>query len=162
MTLKRYYFFSEASDILSQKDYLFYCDVDMLFVSPLSTEILGDIVATQHPGYYGRRGTPETNPKSLAYIGPSEQMQYFAGGFNGGSSVKFLKMSKTLSDNIAHDMNNGIIAIWHDESHLNRYLLDNTPSVILDPSYCCPENWIDCPFGRKLLALDKNHLEIRS
>jgi histo-blood group ABO system transferase len=162
MTLGRYDIFTKNHNHLTKMDYLFYCDVDMLFVSPVAGEIIGDLVVTQHPGYYGRRGTPETNPKSLACIRPYEQMQYFAGGFNGGSSVEFLKMSKRLSDNILHDMNNGIIAIWHDESHLNRYMVDNPPSIILNPSYCCPENWIDCPFGRKLLALDKNHLEIRS
>ncbi len=161
MTLGRYRIFSDNLEGLSKMDYLFYCDADMLFVGDIGDEILSDRVATQHPGYYGRRGTPETNPKSLACVYPHEEMQYFAGGFNGGTSVEFLKMSKKISDNIDDDYSREIIAIWHDESHMNRYFIDNPPTKILDPSYCCNENWVDCPFGRRLLALDKNHKDIR-
>lgn len=162
MTLGRYKIFSDNHDELSKMDYLYYCDVDMRFVGKVGDEIIGDRVATQHPGYYSRRGTPETNPASLACVYPYEEMQYFAGGFNGGKSEEFMKMSKILSNNIDIDYSNDIIAIWHDESHMNRYFIDNKPTIILDPSYCCNEGWIDCPFGRRLLALDKNHNEIRN
>lgn len=161
MTLGRYKIFTENSNILSNMDYLYYCDVDMLFVNNVGDEILSDRVATQHPGYYGTRGTPETNNISLACVRPYEEMQYFAGGFNGGSSSEFLKMSKIISNNIDIDYSNGIIAVWHDESHMNRYFIDNPPTKILDPSYCYPESW-NINFDKKLLALDKNHSDIRS
>lgn len=161
MTLGRYEIFSTQYSKLSKMNYIFYCDVDMLFVSDVGREILSDRVVTLHPGYVGKRGTPETNPNSLAYIPASKPMQYFAGGFNGGSSDEFLKMSRILANNIQLDLEKGIIAVWHDESHLNKYMIDNHPTKILDPSYCCPEEWIDCPFGRRLLALQKNHAEFR-
>lgn len=161
MTLGRYKIFSEHSNILQNMDYLFYCDVDMRFESVVGEEILSERVATQHPGYYEQRGTPETNPLSLACVFPNEKMQYFAGGFNGGTSGEYLKMSKIISDNIDLDLSRDIIAVWHDESHMNRYFIDNPPTKILNPSYCYPENW-NIPFERKLLALDKNHSEIRS
>jgi histo-blood group ABO system transferase len=162
MTLGRYKIFSESSDKLSEMDYLYYCDADMRFVGDVGDEILSERVATQHPGYYDRRGTPETNPLSLACVFEHEEMQYFAGGFNGGTSNEYLKMAKHISNNIDIDYSKDLIAIWHDESHLNRYMIDNKPTKILDPSYCCIEWWVDCPFGRRLLALDKNHSEIRS
>jgi len=161
MTLGRYKIFTENSKILSKMDYLYYCDVDMLFVGDVGDEILSDRVATQHPGYYGTRGTPETNNISLACVRSEEEMQYFAGGFNGGSSVEFLKMSKIISRNIDIDYSNGIIAVWHDESHMNRYFIDNVPTKILDPSYCYPESCV-IPFDKKLIALDKNHSDMRS
>lgn len=161
MTLGRYHFFNKEKELLLEMDYIFYCDVDMLFVSEVGTEILDERVATLHPGYLGQRGTPDTNTNSLAYVAPNEKMQYFAGGFNGGSSSEFLKMSNILSRNIDTDLKKGVIALWHDESHLNRYMIDNPPTKILDPSYCCPEQWVDCPYGRKLLALEKNHAEYR-
>lgn len=161
MTLGRYSIFEQHSNQLKDMDYLFYCDADMLFVDTVGDEILSDRVATQHAGYYGRRGAPETNPLSTAYVGTNEEMQYFAGGFNGGSSESYLKMSSTIAENTKKDYENGIIAVWHDESHLNRYLIDNPPSMILDPSYCCYENWVDCPFGKRLLALVKKHEEYR-
>lgn len=159
MTLGRYKIFTDNSEELSKMDYLYYCDSDMRFVGEVGDEILSDIVATQHHGFFGKRGTPETNNLSLACVFPHEAMQYFAGGFNGGNSKEYLKMSKTISNNIDIDYNNGIIAIWHDESHMNRYFIDNKPTKILDPGYCFFESSDDTRFDKRLLALVKNHSE---
>ena len=160
MTLGRYDIFSSNEEILSTMDYLFYCDVDMRFVDVVGDEILSDRVATQHPGFYDRRGVPENRPQSLAFVSDSTNMQYFAGGFNGGTSEEYLKMSEILSKNIKIDFENGIIAIWHDESHMNRYFINNPPSKILSPSYCYAES-TNIPFQKRLIALNKNHQEIR-
>lgn len=159
MTLGRYDIFYDHSEILSDMDYLYYCDVDMLIIDEVGDEILSDRVATQHPGYYETRGTPEYRMKSLAYIDPLEKMQYFAGGFNGGSSKEYLKMCKTLSENIKKDLKNDIIAIWHDESHINRYFIDNPPTKILSPSYCFGEK-MNIPFYPKIISLHKNNSEL--
>lgn len=161
MTLGRYKIFSNSGETLSKMDYLYYCDADMRFEGEVGGEILSDRVATQHPGYYGRRGTPETNPLSLACVFPYEEMQYFAGGFNGGTSEEYLKMAKHISQNIEIDLSRGVIAVWHDESHMNRYFIDNPPTKILSPSYCYGES-MNIPFERKLVALNKNHEEVRS
>jgi len=61
---------------------------------------------------------------------------------------------------VDEDMDKNLIAVWHDESHYNRYLIDTPPTHILSPSYCYPESW-RLPFEKKLLALDKNHREMR-
>lgn len=161
MTLYRYKIFNQSKDELCKMDYLFYCDVDMRFVGNVYDVILSERVATQHPGYAGTRGTPETNIKSLACVYDYEEMQYFAGGFNGGSSSEYLKMCKKLAYNIDEDYKNGIIAIWHDESHMNRYFIDNKPTTILSPSYCYGES-MSIPYEKKILALDKNHDQIRN
>ena len=161
MTLGRYKIFSNNAEGLSKMNYLYYCDADMRFVGDVGNEIISERVATQHPGYYGTRGTPEINPLSLACVFPNEKMQYFVGGFNGGSSHEYLKMSKHISNNIDTDYSKNLIAIWHDESHMNRYFIDNPPTKILDPSYCYGES-MNIPFKQKLLALDKNHSEIRN
>jgi histo-blood group ABO system transferase len=165
-TLARYETFFKHKDILSQMDYLFYCDADMRFVAEVGDEILPEpdsngLVGTEHPGFFGgRRGTYETRPESTSYVAPEEGKIYYAGGFNGGTSEAFLKMSEVLSDNINKDLDKGITPIWHDESAVNRYFIDNPPKT-LNPSYCYPENW-NIPFEKKLLALDKNHKEIRN
>jgi histo-blood group ABO system transferase len=148
------------SDLLSQMDYLFATDADMLFVDTVGDEILSDRVATQHPGFVGKRGTYETNRISTAYVGPQEGQYYFAGGFNGGSSKEFLKMVHTITENIKKDLEKGFIAVWHDESHINRYFINNPPTLILSPSYCYPESW-NLNYHRRLLALDKNHSAMR-
>ena len=160
MTLGRYKIFSQQQDILSKMDYLYYCDADMLMVEGVGDEILSDRVATQHPGYYTCRGTPETNPASSACVYSHEPMQYFAGGFNGGSSTEYLKMSQIIATNIDSDLNKGLIAVWHDESHLNRYFIDHPPTKILCPSYCWAQGY-GLPFPKKIIALDKNNYEMR-
>jgi len=50
-------------------------------------------------------------------------------------------------------MSNDIIAVWHDESHLNKYMIDKTP-VIMTPAYGYPQDW-SLPFEEKIRILDK-------
>lgn len=159
-TMMRISMYDKQRDTLEKMDYLFATDADMLFVDTVGDEIFSDRVATQHPGFVGKRGTYETNSVSTAYVGPREGQQYFAGGFNGGSSKEFLKMAHTITGNINKDLEKNFIAIWHDESHINRYFIDNPPTKILSPSYCYPESW-NLGYHKRLLALDKNHNEIR-
>ena len=54
-TLFRYHAFLSQKDFISEYDYLFFCDADMLFVAPVGNEILADgLVATVHPGFYNK------------------------------------------------------------------------------------------------------------
>lgn len=152
-------YYSYAAD-LATIDYVFALDADMLFVDTVGNEILGDLVATQHPGFVGRRGSYETRRVSTACVDPHEGVCYFAGGFNGGTTCEYLALCKKITDNIELDLAHDVIAVWHDESHINRYFIDNPPSVILSPSYCYPESW-NIPYHKRLLALDKNHAEVR-
>jgi hypothetical protein len=70
-------------------------------------------------------------------------------------------MSRKIRENIDTDLQKDIIAIWHDESHLNRYLISNQQlTKTLLPSYCYPESW-NLPYPKKILALDKDHEAIR-
>jgi histo-blood group ABO system transferase len=166
MTLGRYKIFTNNSDMLSEMDYLFYCDADMKFVGNVGDEILGERVGTIHPGFFHNPNSSnvalEKRPQSLAYLPINTIKNYYAGGFNGGTSEEFLKMSKIISNNIDIDLEkHNIIAEWHDESHMNKYFYENNPSIELSPSYCYPES-LSLPFEKKLLALNKNHNEIRN
>ena len=160
-TLRRYEMFVSKQEDLAKMEYLYYCDVDMRFVDEVGEEILSDRVAVLHPGFVGSEGTPERDPASKACIPHGSNSRYFAGGFNGGKSEEFLKMARTLDSNIRDDESRGITAVWVDESHTNRYFHDNPPTAVLTPSYCYPESW-NIPYKKILLALDKNHTEIRS
>jgi hypothetical protein len=166
MTLGRYRIFTDSRDILSEMDYLFYCDADMKFVGYAGNEILGTRVGTIHPGFFHNPHLSnvalEKRPESLAYLPPNTIRHYYAGGFNGGTSEEFLKMSNIIANNIDIDLNNhNIIAEWHDESHMNKYFFENRPTLELPSSYCYPESW-NIPFDKILLALDKNHNTIRN
>ncbi len=137
-SLLRYHAFLSRKELLSEYDYVFYCDVDMTFVGKITEEdvLVKGIVATEHPGYIGEGGPVEKRLESTAFLEMCRP--YFAGGFVGGSTEEFLEMSKTIAENIDEDNKYGILAIWHDESHLNKYLHDNPPSRILGPAFCSP------------------------
>lgn len=163
-TLKRYDYFNKYAEYLKNFDYLYYCDADMKFVNEVGDEILGDSVATLHPGFWNKNNIQfsyERRPECKAYIPYGSGNEYYAGGFNGGKSNEFLKMANTIVAWRKEDERNGIIPVWHDESYLNKYMYNNIPTKKLTPSYCYPESW-DLPFEKRLLALDKNHSEMRS
>jgi len=160
-TMMRHEMYFIAKQQLEKMDYLFACDADMRFVDVVGDEILSDRVGTQHPGFIvDKTGTYENRKISKAYVACSKGKVYFCGGFHGGSTQEFLKLSKTIATNVRLDLEKNIIAVWHDESHLNRYFIDNQPTIILSPSYCYPENW-KLPYHKRLLALDKNHEQLR-
>ena len=159
-TLKRFEVYASAKDRLMKMNYLYALDADMLFTGAVGNEILATLVGTQHPGFVNHRGAYEKNRKSLAYVGSKEGSIYYAGGFWGGTTSEFLLLCDKLTCAINQDLTHGIIAVWHDESHLNRYFINRPPTKILDPSYCYPENK-KLPFQRRLIALDKNHKALR-
>lgn len=170
-TLKRYHYFMSEAEYISQFDYCFYMDVDMRIEDKVGDEILGDLVATQHPGFWWKdknQFSYERRQISTAYVPMGEGKMYYAGGFNGGKPEYFLKMSEKIVKNVDKDFENDLVAVWHDESHMNRYLIDNPPTVELNPSYCYPEavrfnpgGW-NVPFDAKIVALEKNHDKVRS
>ena len=159
-TLKRFHVYQKNKELFKDYEYIFALDADMLFVDDVGSEILSKRVATRHPGFLDKRGSYETNKKSKACVNKKEGNYYFAGGFYGGESNEFFKLLSNVIKNIDDDLMKDFIAVWHDESHLNRYFIDNKPTLMLSPSYCYPESW-KLKFKKKILALDKNHSEMR-
>jgi hypothetical protein len=131
VTLKRFHTFLKCD---LELDYSFYCDVDAIFVKTLENELLKDtLYGTIHPGFKGGKGTVCSDPSSMSCIPVGENATYFCGGFFGGSQSKFMKISHELSHRIQSDLNNGVIATWHDESHLNWYFWKHSPDVLAFP-----------------------------
>jgi hypothetical protein len=182
-TLYRYRHFAGLDDKIKSAgldvpDFLFYSDADMLVVANVGKEVIPEkiygLTATAHPGFYlGQTpqyplGTPESRQESRAFIPPHRYRPcYVAGGFNGGAYEAFIRMSKEISKNIDDDRAKGIIAVWHDESHLNEYVTrpENLRYLkIMTPSYCFAESYSPQQVGYipKIVALDKNHAEVRS
>ena len=142
--------------------YLFLIDADMLFEGDVGEEILGELVATQHPGYVGKTDLPfETRARSAAFVPHGDT--YYCGGFVGGQRETFLVLAEKIKAQIDEDATHGITAVWHDESHLNRVLSKVKPSVTLSPSYCFPDDASGYPWlagmERKIVALDKTPAE---
>jgi hypothetical protein len=144
-------------------DYIYFCNANLLINEPVDETILpnneNEMVGVNHPGQYMLSNTEftyERNPDSLAYIPLGEGKYYYQGCFFGGTKNAFLEMSKQLQKNIDEDLSKDIIAVWHDESHLNRYFLDNPPKL-LDPSYSNPEAFY-VPFPKRIIQIDKSKL----
>ncbi|CAD7691197.1 unnamed protein product [Nyctereutes procyonoides] len=138
---------------IHEVDYLVCVDVDMKFCDHVGVEILSPLFGTLHPSFYGAAReafTDERQPQSQAYILRDEGDFYYAGGFFGGAMVV--------------DQANGLEAVWHDESHLNRYLLDHKPTKVLSPEYLWDRQKLGWPPVMKKLrfvAVPKGHLDIR-
>lgn len=171
-SMDRFKNFTKYSETFNGQDYLYYIDVDCLFVDHVSKEILGDLVGVRHCGFFNRPGPYENNPDSIFYVkdsSPKKYKYYFGGGFSGGRKQNYLALAKDCSDKIEYDVARGIIPLWHDETAINKYFLDHEPTVILNPSYHYPqaneayykEGWAPYSFSPKILLLDKNHGEIR-
>lgn len=144
-TMLRYQAYYNNKDKFKEMDYLFATDADMLFVDTVGDEILSDRVATMHPGFLSwkkhKQDLPyETNKISTAYIDPKDGEYYFAGGFYGGTRTEMVKLLETNVKNVYNDFKNNHVAVWHDESHNNRYFIDNKPTKVLTSSYCYPED----------------------
>ena len=154
-TLKRYNYFVKEKLHL-EHDYCFYFDADMRIDNPVGEEVLADgVVATKHP-YQSFNSLNDMsydhNPDSLAYIPMGEGNTYFAGGFNGGKTESFIEMAEVIANNVNKDLEKGIVALC-DESHMNRYLIDNPPSLELTPHIAILKNFMDL-----IIHMNQNYL----
>ena len=138
-TLLRFGSISAHRKQFASVHFLYALDVDVYFEDMVDTEILENLVGTLHVGYYlspRASYTYDNNPLSTAYINKSEGEYYFIGAFFGGCRNAIIQMAETIERNIKKDLKeHHYIALWHDESHLNRYFIDNLPTKILSPEY---------------------------
>jgi hypothetical protein len=149
-------------------DFVFLVDADMLVEAPIGPEILAPLVATRHPGFVRteRGELPyERRPESSARVADDEGVAYYAGGFVGGAREQLLELSQRIAASVDRDEARGVVARWHDESHLNRCLIDTPPFLTLSPAYCYPDDdagyrqeWRE-RYPRLLVAVDKPERE---
>jgi histo-blood group ABO system transferase len=154
VTLKRFQVYDEYAKLFEKMDYLFSVDADLVFVAPVGEEVLSNLVATQHPAFLKKRGDYENKKISAAYVEPHEGRHYFSSSLYGGSRKEFLSLVKGARKQVDADLEKKFISRWHDQSYLNRYLIDHPPTRILNPSYCYPADW-ELQFPKKLVASGK-------
>ncbi|HIF39363.1 MAG TPA: hypothetical protein EYQ69_09340, partial [Gemmatimonadetes bacterium] len=90
----------------------------------------------------GRVGTFELDTRSTANIfdGKYDLRHYRQGCFWGGKSSWIVSMVQKLESNVDKDSENDITAVWHDESHMNKYFLENNQFVFtLHPGFATPQ-----------------------
>lgn len=158
-TLLRYHMFLREISQFENSDFCFFFNGNAQFCAPVGDAFLPEddrMLFVQHPGSIGQPRTDftyETNPESRAYIAPTEGEFYVCGGVNGARTRTYIAFMRNIAAAVDEDSRKNIVAVWHDESHSNRYALDH-PHILRDPSYCYPEGWA-LPFAPKVRILDK-------
>jgi hypothetical protein len=70
-----------------------------------------------------------------------------------------MTMLRDLAANTEKDLENGIVALWHDESQWNAYVNNHQDIAenlhVLSQSYMFPESY-DFPYEKKILMRDKH------
>jgi hypothetical protein len=171
-TLMRFSMFLKIEDVLKEFDYIYFFNanlkiVDIIYENDFLPKKESELVVVQHPGFFNKSRDLfdyETNKESLAYIPNNKGEFYIAGGLNGGTASSYLKLIKSINKNTIKDYSKNIIAKWHDESHLNKYII-NKKVKLLDAGFLFPE-FNNIPFKKKIIVRDKNcvggHLWLRS
>lgn len=146
ITLHRFKFIRAAEKELQKMDYVFFIDADLWCISPVyETEIPLDskLIGVQHPGFVGKIGTFETDTRSSSNIFDDyyDLTKYRQGCLWGGKSSSFLEMVNELDRKVDEDSTREIVAVWHDESHMNKYFLLHQNEVFtLHPGFAQPQH----------------------
>jgi len=163
-SLFRFDMFLSIEDQLSQFDYVFFFNANMVVVDDITSDFLPEeegLAAVIHPGYYNKpawRFPYERNKKSTAYIPPRQgRYRYYMGSLNGGKVADFMELARICGRNTHIDYDNGIIAEVIDESHLNKYLRTHSCKG-LHPSYAYPEG-ARLPFKPKIIIREKSKID---
>ena len=123
-------------------DFLFCMDVDQIFVKKCGLETLGESVGQLHAHWY-KTSPPELpyerSQSSEAYIPIGKGDFYYQAAVFGGTPIQVLNIARQCFKGIMNDKKNNIEAVWHDESHLNKYFFLHKPTKILSPEYCWNE-----------------------
>lgn len=131
-TLYRFKMFNTQYEYVKNFDYVFFFNANAKFVKAVSAvDVLPNneengLVVVKHPRYrmYENFDFPyDRNFKCQAYIKYGKGETYVQGCIIGGTVEAFFEMSKKLEKQIDKDLSKNIIALWHDESYLNKYLM---------------------------------------
>lgn len=143
-----YFFYINANYKLLESVYCneILATVDNGYLSVLSFGFFAD----RHPDTYAY----DRNPRCRAYIPYGKGFRYYQASFYGGRVSEMLALAVWCSESIHIDLSNGIMALWHDESYLNKYLLERHPKII-SMAYCKPEEFDG---ASKAILRDKNKI----
>lgn len=124
-------------------------NANLIVDQPVGREVIPTaeqrLMMTKHPGYTKTppKGLPYDRSHSKAGVLENEGHIYVTGGFNGGEAKAFLAMARIIKRRVDQDEKKKVIARWHDESHLNRFLIDiekrGVKPLISDARYLMPE-----------------------
>lgn len=165
ITLLRYGIFLNSRLLIKSYDYTFFFNGNTEFLHTITQQDLLPLNSKENLTFYlqphvfhlRRNKFPyDRNPNSKAYIPYNKGKYYFAGGIVGGKTEAFLLLCEELNNNAIIDLEKDVIALWHDESHLNKFALGRKDIKILPPYFTRGEReyWKK---NSKLMFSDKSH-----
>lgn len=161
-TLKRYHIFEKIEPELRRFDYCFFMNANCVFNCEITEEEFlpqdKSLLVVQHPAFWNKKNTEftyERNKHSSAYIPRREGKYYVCGGVNGGKTEAYLTLMRRIREQVDVDEEKHLVAVWHDESHLNKYIYEYDDCMVLPPGYCYPEGW-NLPFENKIMVREKS------
>jgi len=150
----------EIKDDLVDCEYSYFMGASLFINSEINEEEMipdeSGLIAVEHTAFVHRNTntyTYDRNPNSTANIPFGEGTVYYQAVLWGGLTESLLKMSEIVAFNTKIDIDNGVEALWLDESHVNRYFVNNPPKT-LPTIYAWPEIYpiIETP---KIIQLEK-------
>jgi len=168
ITLLRFNFIHNAIDEICKSENCVFADADLLWMKDTTESDLfrnKKYFGVQHPGFVfePHKATFERNEASTAHVTMNDDLTtYWQGCLWGAKSQEFANMINILKQQVETDVNNNIVALWHDESHLNRFFINVKNEVnTLHPGYATPERWdhIKEKFSTVALHLHKSMQE---
>ena len=156
-TLYRYSIISKSMNLINS-EICIYIDADMKFESDLiqeleEMEIDNRMYFAPHPGFkieksattysYEKlrrkllrffstkhKGSWERNPNSTAFVSNKKRKIYLHGAIWLGRRDIYKHFINECAENVDTDWNRGIIAKWHDESHLNAFFVHSGGNIL--------------------------------
>jgi len=164
-TLKRYAILNQHKDKFIDMDYISVTNANVIFPETvlehevLPTEDGGWMSTIAHPWWFNKTDNTqfpfERNPASTAYVKPGEGEMYYQACFIIGRKDKFFELAKFVEEQSEIDLLKNLIAIYWDESYINKYWISNPPTK-LSPAYCHPDPEIyNIGLSPKIVQLEK-------
>ena len=170
ITLYRFGTILKAKEALVNFDYILFLDADMRIVDTVSEEELftdKKFIGVHHPCHFLKMnphtqypGAFETDPRSCAAISKEDDIStYWQGCLWGGKVPYVVDMIEELDRRTKDDETRDVIAVWHDESQMNKFFIENKSEVhTLGPQFAYPEIFSGyCEFEPVIVHLAKNN-----
>ena len=144
ITLKRFEIINKAREEILKNDWFVFIDADAFVVGKVTEEEFLErccghttdevpLFGVHHPCHRAgmpphktKTGAYETDEKSEAYFDVSKELPpiYWQGCFWGGKVPPVLAMIDEIEGRVNRDLENDIVALWHDETHINKYFFE--------------------------------------
>ncbi|WP_352422611.1 alpha-1,2-fucosyltransferase [Proteiniphilum sp.] len=141
-------------------DYIFFLNGNFRFLSPIySKEVVSsssdfaftalsfDEYLCKDPDMYPY----DRNPECHACIAEGEGERYYQGGFFGGCHREIMEFNRWAVERIEEDLKKGVVAKFHDESYLNKYLINKKPHILNDEYAYYPQSTYSGKYKAELI-----------